>query len=144
MSFNRILIAVDSSAAAAHAGEIGIDLARSLAAEVALVHAVDPGAASIPETGVPASELLSRAEQEGRALLTVFSALVQSSAPPFEFVEVGKPADVILKVAAEWRAELIVIASHGRGGVRRLVLGSVAEGVMRHSTCPVVVVRALE
>jgi nucleotide-binding universal stress UspA family protein len=59
-------------------------------------------------------------------------------------MDVGKPADVILKVGAEWKADMIVIASHGRGGMRRLVLGSVAEAVMRRSDCPVLVVRAKE
>ena len=98
---------------------------------IALVHAIDPGLGFAPESGIAASDLVSLAEQEGRALLAAFPRRARLTTAPYEFMEVGKPADVILEVAAEWKADMIVIASHGRGGMRRLVLGSVAEAVMR-------------
>ena len=63
-------------------------------------------------------------------------------APPLEFLAIGAPVEEIVKAAQDWPADMIVIASHGRSGVRRLLLGSVAEGVMRHAACPVLVVRA--
>jgi universal stress protein A len=144
MQFQRILIALDGSAAAAHAGEVGGELARSLTAEIALVHAIDPALGFAPESGVAAADLISLAEQEGRALLAAFPPRARLAVPPYQFMDVGKPAEVILRVAAEWKADMIVIASHGRGGMRRLVLGSVAEAVMRRSDCPVLVVRAKE
>lgn len=144
MSFQRILIALDGSATAAHAGEVGVGLAKALGVELALVHAVDPALGLVAESGASASDLISLAEQDGRALLAAFPRRAGLPSPPYEFVEVGKPADVILKVAAEWKADIVVVGSHGRGGVRRLVLGSVAEGVMRRSRCPVLVVRAEE
>ncbi|MGE5112215.1 MAG: universal stress protein [Acidobacteriaceae bacterium] len=50
----------------------------------------------------------------------------------------------MVKAANEWPADLIVIGSHGRGGVERLLLGSVAESVTRHAACPVLVVRGDE
>jgi nucleotide-binding universal stress UspA family protein len=53
----------------------------------------------------------------------------------------GAPAAEILRVAAETKASLIVIATHGRTGLRRLALGSVAERVIREARCPVLVVR---
>jgi|SRR5579883_972312 len=53
----------------------------------------------------------------------------------------GCPASVILSVAREVRADLIVMGTHGRSGFRRVILGSVAEAVMRKATCPVVTVR---
>ncbi|MEB2313602.1 MAG: universal stress protein [Sorangiineae bacterium] len=70
----------------------------------------------------------------------------QASAPTrFErvvtHVRVGPPADEIAQLAADLDAELVVVGTHGRRGVRRLLLGSVAEGVMRLSHCPVFVVR---
>ncbi|WP_145723421.1 universal stress protein [Mesorhizobium tianshanense] len=52
------------------------------------------------------------------------------------------PADEIVKAAGEWPADLIVIGSHGRGGVQRALLGSVADGVIRHASCPILVIRA--
>ncbi len=55
MTFRRVLIALDASAIAAHALEVGLGLARALGAEVALVHVVDPKLAVAPEAGVPAA-----------------------------------------------------------------------------------------
>lgn len=140
MGFQRILIAVDESPAAAHAADVGADLARALNAEVALVHAVEPLVA--PESGVSAAELIDASERDGRALLAAVRSRGGIGEAAFTFVQVGKPVPVITKAASDWKADMIVIASHGRGGVSRLVLGSVAEGVMRHSICPVLVVRA--
>jgi nucleotide-binding universal stress UspA family protein len=53
----------------------------------------------------------------------------------------GKAADIIVKVAKEWPADLIVMGSHGYTGIERLLLGSVAESVVRHAPCSVEVVR---
>lgn len=142
MSFQKILIAVDGSLLAAHAADVGVELARSLRAEVAFIHVVDPAQDWAPESGVPAAELMKRAEQDGKRLLAEFSSRVTLPAPPPEFVQIGKPAAEIVKAANEWPADIIVIASHGRGGVSRVLLGSVAEGVMRHTSGKVLVVRA--
>jgi nucleotide-binding universal stress UspA family protein len=142
MTFRRILIAVEGNPLAAHAADVGIELARSLGGEVALIHVVDPAQNWAPDSGVPAAELIQRAEQDGKRLLEGFRQRATCPTPPLEFVEVGKPAAEIVKAAKEWPADIIVLASHGRGGVSRLLLGSVAEGVMRHAGCPVLVVRA--
>lgn len=56
-------------------------------------------------------------------------------------IRVGAPADEIAQLAADLDADLVVVGTHGRRGVRRLLLGSVAEGVMRLAHCPVFVVR---
>jgi len=142
MDFQRILIALDDSPPAAHAADVGIELGRALGAELALIHAVDPAVGYAPDAGIPAAELVAMAERDGKGLLASFRARATLQAPPHEFVTLGKPAEVIVNAAKEWRADLIVIASHGRGGMTRLLLGSVAEGVMRHAPCPVLVVRA--
>ena len=145
MSFRKILIAVDESAFAAHATDVGFELARSLGAEVALVHAVDPAVvAYAPEGGIPASELVALAQQDGRRLLAAFAQRASFQPAPLEFIHVGKTATEIVKAAKDWPADLIVIGSHGRGGVNRLLLGSVAEAVMRQAACPVLVVRTAE
>jgi nucleotide-binding universal stress UspA family protein len=142
MNFRRILIAVDGSPIAAHAADVGIELARSLGGEVAFIHIVDPAQNWAPETGVPAAELIKLAEQDGKRLLADLCRRATLQAPPLEFVQVGKPASEIVKAAKDWPADIIVIGSHGRGGIRRVLLGSVAEGVMRHAPCPALVVRA--
>ena len=144
MSFRKILVAVDESAFAARAADVGFELARSLGAEVAFIHVIDPSLVSAPESGIPAGEIIALAEQDGRRLLAAFSRRASAQPPPLEFIHVGKPATEIVKAAKDWPADLIVIGSHGRGGVERLLLGSVAEAVMRHAACPVLVVRAWE
>jgi nucleotide-binding universal stress UspA family protein len=142
MRFRKILVAVDGSPIAAHAADIGIELSRSLGGELALIHAIDPSSCCAPDSGVSAAELLARAEEDGKRLLAQFSARATLKGPPLEFVQAGKPATEIVKAAKDWPADIIVIGSHGRGGVGRVLLGSVAEGVMRHASCPVLVVRA--
>jgi len=143
MSFKRILIAVDESAFAAHAADIGIELAKSLKAEIAFIHAVDPSIARAgPEVGVPADKLIALEERDAKNLLSAFRERAEASPAAFEFLEIGKPATKIVEGAKSWPADLIVIGSHGRGGVERLLLGSVAESVVRHASCPVLVVRS--
>ncbi|HME60987.1 MAG TPA: universal stress protein [Candidatus Binatia bacterium] len=145
MSFKKILIAVDESAFAARAVDVGFDLARSLGAQVALIYVVDPSiVAYAPESGIPASELVAEAQRDARRLTAAFTQSAALQPPPLEFIHTGKPPVEIVGAAKDWPADLIVIGSHGRGGVERLLLGSVAEAVMRHASCPVLVVRAEE
>ncbi len=141
MTFRRVLIALDSSAIAAHALEVALGLARALGAEVALVHVVDPKLAIAPEAGVPAATLMAEAKREGQELLTAAAARAASPAPPWQFLREGKPSGEVIAAAREWAADLIVLGTHGRSGVARAVLGSTAEAVVRHAPCPVVVVR---
>ena len=142
MSFQKILIAVDDSPPAAHAAEVGIELARSLGGSVALIYVIDPAQTVAPEIWVPAAELVKAAEQDGKRLLAEFRSRANLQTPPLEFVVAGKPATEIVKAANEWPADIIVVATHGRRGLNHLLLGSVAEEVMRHAACPVLVVRA--
>ncbi|HEV2287848.1 MAG TPA: universal stress protein [Candidatus Acidoferrales bacterium] len=142
MSFARILIAVDQSAFAAHAANIGIELAKSLGAELAFIHVVDTAVASAaPDVGLPADKLIAMEKEEAKRLLSAFRERAGTSPLALEFLEMGKPATKIVDAAKSWPADLIVIGSHGRGGVERLLLGSVAESVVRHASCPVLVVR---
>jgi nucleotide-binding universal stress UspA family protein len=56
------------------------------------------------------------------------------------FIEEGKPSEKVLKVAEEWGADLIVCGTHGRKGFEHLLMGSVAERLIRHSTIPLLVI----
>ena len=140
MSFRRILIALDDSAIAAHAVEVGTELATALKAQVALVYVVDPTLAFQPDSGIPAAEWVATLKREGQSFLA--TAAQRTGEPPaWQFLREGKPADQILAAAREWEADVIVIGTHGRSGVSRLVLGSTAESVVRHAPCPVLVIR---
>jgi nucleotide-binding universal stress UspA family protein len=56
-------------------------------------------------------------------------------------VEVGNPKFIVLDAAADWKADLIILGSHGRSGLNRFPMGSVSEAVARHATCSVQIVR---
>ena len=142
MGFQRVLIALDASPVAVHAVEVGSELANSLRAQIALVHVVDPKGASAPEGGLPASVVLDDLRQEGRQLLKAASARIGGDPPPWEYLIEGNPSREIVKAATEWKADLIVMGTHGRSGISRAFLGSTAEWVVRHSAIPVLTVRA--
>jgi nucleotide-binding universal stress UspA family protein len=140
MSFRRILIALDDSAIAAHAAEVGLELAAALKAQAALVYVVDPALAFQPDGGVPTEDLLAALERDGHSCLAAVAQRIVEP-PALPFLREGKPADEILAAAREWEADAIVIGTHGRSGVSRLVLGSTADSVVRRAPCPVLVIK---
>jgi nucleotide-binding universal stress UspA family protein len=142
VAFRKILIAVDGGREAAHAAEIGADLARSLGAQVALVHSVAIPVSYVSENAATTEELIGRAIQDGERLLRDLRGRVALPAATSDYVECGHPAARIVEIARRWPADLIVMGSHGRGGVSRALLGSVAEDVMRHAPCPVLIAPA--
>lgn len=139
MSFGKILIAVDSERAAAHAADIGAELASLLGAQVALVHSVALPVSYAPRDTAEIQEVIGKAIRDGERLLRSFHQHVKLPDATADYVECGTPAACIVEVAKRWPADLIVMGSHGRGGVQRMLLGSVAEEVMRHAPCPVLI-----
>jgi nucleotide-binding universal stress UspA family protein len=142
MSFNRILVTVENSPIAAHAVDLGIELARSLKAEIALIRVTESPTAYGVDAGISARELMAQARREDQKLLAGVRERLSLPASVQEFLPAGDPATEIVNAAKEWPADIIVLGSHGRGGVSRALLGSVAEAVTRHAPCPVLVVRA--
>jgi nucleotide-binding universal stress UspA family protein len=142
MSFRRILIAVEKGPIATHAVDIGLELASTLKAETALIHVAEPPVSYGSDTGIPPAELTALAREEGQRLLTGIRERQRLPSSTLEFLEGGNPVVEILKAAKAWPADLIVVGSHGRSGLDRVLLGSVAEAVVRQAPCPVLVVRA--
>jgi nucleotide-binding universal stress UspA family protein len=146
-AYRRILVAVDGSPAAAKGLREALRLAKAEDAKLCIVHVVDEfyafagvdGMASVPDL-VPAfreggKRVLARAEalarKQGVKPTTVLREMIG-----------GPAAGPILGEARKQRADLIVLGTHGRRGVRRLVLGSDAEQVVRSARVPVLLVRA--
>lgn len=135
MSFHRILIAVEGGDAGARAADVGFELARAVGAEVALVHAIGPAISLQGEAGA------AIIEEDARHLLSEFVAKAPSAVAA-QFVPFGERAEQIVKMAREWPADLIVVGTRARGRIARTLLGSVADAVVRHAPCPVLVVPA--
>lgn len=141
MSFQKLLIAVDENPISAHAIDVGVDLAQSLRAQVALVYALDPSLIYAPEAGMAFDDLALAAERDGTRLMADLRARLPAGLHPLQFLPRGEPGQEIVKAAKDWGADLIVVGSHGRRGLTRALVGSVAETVMRHAPCPILVVR---
>jgi len=141
--FSRIVVPTDFSSCADAAWDIALRAARGFGAEVILVHVV----VDIPRfaegaTGTDLRDTLDGArrwaerELEQRVLAARASGLSARG-----LVRTGEPGREILDVAAGEGADLVVIGTHGRGGLERALLGSVADGVIRQAPCPVLSVR---
>ncbi len=143
--FQNILVAIDSSDASHAALRHATDLAKCAAGRVIVMNVVDLSkllAVAGYETPYPA-DAVEMLRDEGRTTLAEGKALCASeNVPVTTVVTEGDACEEILRVAQLQRADLIALGTHGRGGLPRLVLGSVAEGVLRRSKVPVLVVRA--
>jgi nucleotide-binding universal stress UspA family protein len=144
MPFHNVLIALDDGRVAAHAVDVGIELARTLRANIAIINVTESADTYGSDIGIAPEQLAALSKEEGRKLL--YDARQRLSLDPtvLEFLEAGNPSDEIVKAAKAWPADLVIVGSHGRGGVERVLLGSVAEAVVRHAHCPVLVVRSQE
>jgi nucleotide-binding universal stress UspA family protein len=140
MSFNRIIIAVDGSEFAMAAARKGLELAGQLNAQTALLFVIDlTRATGSADLGVTPHEALIVLKKEAEQTLDQL-ALMYAGTEIMKFMPEGNPKDDIIRTAETWGADLVVIGTHARTGLSRLLLGSVAEHVVRHSAIPVMVV----
>jgi nucleotide-binding universal stress UspA family protein len=114
---------------------------------VHVVHVAEPNLANVEPTAIDAPDLTGYDPSAvrkfcDRHLADFVKREAKSAAPRLEIHNVtGDPSSEIVSVAAKVDADVIVLATHGRTGIKRLLLGSVAEKVVRHAGCPVFVVR---
>jgi universal stress protein A len=132
-TIDRVLAAVDFSICSLAALEYAEELARQFGAELVLLHAT--GAPSMPaEVSHVGAEAAKRALTRSVERLRQHGLTVRGLPCP------GAPADEILRVAEAERASVIVMGTHGRSGLARVLMGSVAERVVRGAPCPVLTV----
>ena len=137
-SFRRIIAPTDFQQGASLALNAACDLAEPLEAEVVLVHVIPPDAFAALTPGSSAAE-----DARAAARMTLDAALAAARVRygrTTTCLAEGPVADMILAVAASLEADLIVMGTHGRSGLRRAFLGSVAEQVLRASPVPVLTV----
>lgn len=134
-----ILLATDFSETATAAIQVARSLAQDYGARLVLLHVVP--FETIPSEVLVLPTDLGPYEEETRKLArSLEGSDMKFGVEPL--VREGDPGLEILRAAAETASDLIVVGSHGRSGLSRLLMGSVAEMVMRQAACPVLVVKA--
>jgi nucleotide-binding universal stress UspA family protein len=139
--YERILIPTDGSTGTAHVAMQALDLAEQYDGTVYVLHVVDETASSLLEATGSDSEL----EEQGQRAVERIDRMAQvHGVDVVTEIQTGDPATAILDYAGEIEADLIVAGTHGRSGVERRLIGSVAERLVRHADCPVMTVRLPE
>jgi len=140
MTAQHVLVPIDFSANADHALDYAIRLAHTLQARLTLLHVIEPLAIGSVET-LPYT-YLQDLEAKITDIMADYHARVTAAGLQSDFTIVhGVPFHVIIETARTAHADLIIMGTHGRTGLPHVLLGSVAERVVRLAPCPVLVVR---
>ncbi len=148
--YQRILVPIDGSPTAVAGLKEAMMLAKPSGARLCLMHVVDevPFALSAEGYAAMSSDVLGLLKESGEALLAESKRRVEAEGIPVDTVLFdsldGRLSERVADQTGEWGADLIVLGTHGRRGVKRLLLGSDAEQIVRTATVPVLLVRAAE
>lgn len=147
MQIRNILVPIDFSDGAHAAMDAGISVARRFDAAVHVVHIFDVpmlhAETMIQVAGSPPVSLVDHMRQDFKRMLDDFIEDVDTRGVVFSRgLEIGPPTSTIIKLSDDY--DLIVMGTHGRTGFKRLILGSVAEEVVREAHAPVLVVHAAD
>ena len=141
----KIVLATDFSATSRRAMEIACELRDRFDGELAVVHVYDPEAFEVPlpygmMPGAASwiDDHFSQMEDRGRRALS--DILPEIGDCTSHFIE-GKPGPEIVRFAHDQKADFLVMGTHGYKGFQRLLMGSVAEYILRHANCPVVTMK---
>jgi universal stress protein A len=145
ISIRHILVPVDLSELSEKALLYAAELAEKLGADLTVLYVVAEPAAVLPDMMMPvpvAAPDMDELQASGKqALADLLAAKNLTRLNPTAEVRVGSASEEILAAATEDKADLMVIGTHGRTGLKHLLLGSVAEEVVRKASCPVLTVR---
>ncbi len=146
MLIQSILLPTDFSECANYALSYAASFARDAKASIICVHVIEPVVPTVGYTGLtepmPMADLSEQLEDSAERELPKIGACDECSGIEIEEVIAhGDAAAEIVRVARERKVDLIVISSHGRTGLGRILFGSTAESVVRHAPCPVLVVK---
>jgi nucleotide-binding universal stress UspA family protein len=148
--YQRILVPVDGSTTSLKGLDEAIRLARLTGGQLRLLHVVEELVLSTGFEGYAAysGDLIAALVQGGRQLLQEAKARAGAAGVTADTMMVEtvavRAADIVIEQAQSWGAELIVLGTHGRRGVRRVLLGSDAEQIVRMAPVPVLLVRAAQ
>jgi nucleotide-binding universal stress UspA family protein len=145
--FKHIVIATDGSPASEHAAQLAVGLARTHSSKLTAVYVVDPypylGLGEVNTLGFQSytSAAQAQAAQAHAAIESMCKQGGQPVALEVQLVEDVAAASGIVQAASDLGADLIVVGSHGRSGIARLMLGSVSTKVVAESHVPVLIAR---
>lgn len=145
--YQRIMVAVDGSETSGRGLQEAINLAKDQKAKLAIVHVIDIvvvfGAGQFPGAYIDATREMAHDTIE-QARKTALAEGIEPEIQSPEIVTTGyHVADTIAERARDWKADLLVVGTHGRRGVSRWLIGSVAERVVRVAPCPLLLVRGV-
>lgn len=146
--YRQILVPVDGSDTANKALQAALELAKDSGGRVRAIHVMEEVAyaSNFNQFGVYTEELLNAMQEAGKGILQDAMTRAQSAGVAadtllFDSVS-GRLAEVVANAAREWNADLIVVGTHGRRGVGRMLMGSGAEQIIRLAPVPVLVIRS--
>jgi nucleotide-binding universal stress UspA family protein len=149
MAWKTILVPHDFSSSANHAASIARDEAKAHNSKLILLHVIDlpgqlkPETVIVPDANGAPMNIKDWAIMQAEAhLADLSSRLDKDGVAATTFVRLGKPEDEITRFATQNGVDLIVMGTHGRTGLEHLLIGSVAERVVRTSKVPVLTIRA--
>jgi len=138
----KILIGIDDSKVSGDVSRAIVMQFRAEHTEIRVLHVLQPIAPAPPQMAPGYAPELDDQKKPARELVErIAKELLSAGFKVDTAVEVGDIRERIIDSAAEWGADLIVVGSHGQRGIRRFLLGSVAEFVARHAKCSVEIVR---
>lgn len=146
MQIRSILLPTDFSECGNFARSYAASLARKFGASIIAVHVIEPLVPTVGYSGMteplPIADITDQLETSAERELPRLAECEECAGLEIEEVIVhGEAAAEIVRVAKDRRADLIVLSSHGRTGLGRILFGSTAEAVVRHASCPVLVVK---
>jgi len=144
VAFKELVVPTDFSEYSLRAIDYGVEMAEKFGSHVSLVYVVEPllQAADLTWTTVDFEELnTAHTEAAEKQLEKLAEERIPKGIECDTVILFGKPFVEILKYAKEKNADLIVMATHGRGAIPHLLLGSTTEKVVRKATCPVLTVK---
>jgi nucleotide-binding universal stress UspA family protein len=145
--YQRILVPVDGSDCADRGLSEAMALARMTGARIRLVHVIDEPLVALGADGAigASADLVTLAREAGQRVLAEATDKVRQAGIAVDDVLLdsfdGRLCDLVVDMIGAWSADLVVIGTHGRRGIGRMLLGSDAEQVLRLSTVPVLLVR---
>lgn len=141
-SFSRLLVPTDFSEGSRHALDYAVSLAARLGASIHVLHVrEDPVVTALWAEGyVDTQSLAAERDAEAGRELQALLAVAGAGAATWD-VAAGPVSATIVRVARERDADLIVMGTHGRTGMAHVLMGSIAEQVMRSAGCPVLTIR---